>query len=204
MMRAQNHNGIARVSGALLAASLALIVVGCAEHASAEDLNQPAITISTNSNINTFDCKGRPVRIGGNSNLVTILGKCPSLSIGGNSNLVQVESAELISVGGNSNILKYVRGVSKAEPEIQNGGNANIIAKVPAVSSANPSISIVTDGAGSNSKIELNNGLSPAINTNVSNTSGTTGPTQSRVHIGLDGIHIQSTDGGSKVDLTAP
>jgi len=192
MMRLANRKKI-MMGGFLLAAGLAL-VNGAQQTTRAAQPEE--VTIRNNSNISSIDCKGRPVKIFGNSNVITVLGKCPLLTIGGNSNVIQVEKAESIFIGGNSNVLKYVGGISRTEPDIENAGNSNIVTRVAKVSPGNPSIK-VTNGNNGTSNIELNSGLGAGKGGEPSIGIHAQGPDQANVHIGVDGIRVQSTNGNT-------
>ena len=112
----------ATVTACKLASLLALLSLGLAMPALAEDVND-------NGQTSTIACGGGKVAVNGNDNKITVTGPCRELSVMGNQNSVTIESVAMIQVMGNQNKVVWKRAENQKKPKISNLGNKNSVKK---------------------------------------------------------------------------
>jgi DUF3060 family protein len=90
---------------------------------------QNQVTITSDHQKVTHECKGRGFAIIGNSNEITLTGECGGIVVSGDDNKIDVEAVEAINTSGDRNRVVWGRGRNGKKPEISNTGTQNEISQ---------------------------------------------------------------------------
>jgi hypothetical protein len=87
------------------------------------------LVFSTNQQVRTVECEGRPVAVQGNGNRLTLKGSCGIISVAGNDNILDVNATSRIDTSGNRNVVTYRTLLNDKAPVVTAGGSGNRVSK---------------------------------------------------------------------------